>query len=92
LEPLDVPKKAWQVVSMDFITGLPLSAGISCILVVVDTFSKFSHFIPIAQPFTATSVAKVFIKKSSDYTACLKQLYLIGIQYLQVCFGRNYFA
>jgi ribosomal protein L21E len=48
---------------MDFITGLPLSAGNSCILVVVDLFSKFAHFIPIAHPFTAASVAKVFMKE-----------------------------
>jgi transposase InsO family protein len=63
LEPLEVPKRSWQIVSMDFITGLPLSSGISCILVVVDMFSKYAHFIPIAHPFTALTVALAFMKE-----------------------------
>ncbi|CAI7847428.1 unnamed protein product [Closterium sp. NIES-53] len=37
----------WQVVSLDFITGLPpTNAGHDAILVVIDKFSKMGHFIP----------------------------------------------
>lgn len=50
LQPLPVPEFAWQVVTMDFIEGLPLSHGYNCILVVVDKFSKYAHFIPLS-PF-----------------------------------------
>ena len=35
LRPLPVPEKAWQDVSMDFVTGLPWSKGKNAILVVV---------------------------------------------------------
>lgn len=61
LQPLPVPEGAWQVVSLDFVEGLPKSAGYNVILVVVDKFSKYSHFIPLAHPFSAASVARVFM-------------------------------
>jgi len=41
--------------------GLPPSGGKNCILVIVDHFSKYAHFIPMAYPFTALTMAKTFI-------------------------------
>lgn len=61
LQPLPVPEGAWQVVSLDFIEGLPKSHGFNCILVVVDKFSKYAHFIPLYHPFTTASVAQEFM-------------------------------
>ena len=43
---------AWAHITMDFITDLPKSQGKEVILVVVDRFTKYSHFIPLAHPFT----------------------------------------
>jgi hypothetical protein len=48
LQPLLVPSEAWETISMDFIEGLPCSSFASCILVIVDKFTKFSHFIALA--------------------------------------------
>ncbi|CAN6225874.1 unnamed protein product [Urochloa humidicola] len=62
LQPLEVPDHAWQIVTLDFIEGLPTSSGYNCILVVVDKFSKNSHFIRMKHPFTALSVAQVYFE------------------------------
>ncbi|WVZ88887.1 hypothetical protein U9M48_035354 [Paspalum notatum var. saurae] len=61
LAPLPVPANAWQVISLDFVEGLPLTANANCILVVVDSFTKYAHFIPLHHPFTAAVVAKAFL-------------------------------
>lgn len=53
--------RAWVVVSMDFIERLPPSGGASCILVVVDLFSKYAQFVSLKHPFTASTVAQNFL-------------------------------
>lgn len=62
LQPLEVPSQSWQVITMDFIEGLPKSASFDCILVIVDKFSKFAHFLPLKHPFTAFGVAQLFME------------------------------
>lgn len=51
---------SWQVISLDIVEGLPKSGGSNCILVIVDLFSKYAHFLPLHHPFTAMTVAKLF--------------------------------
>jgi hypothetical protein len=48
-------------VSLDFIGGLPILKNFNCILVVVDKFSKYAHFIPLKHPFTTFQVALTFM-------------------------------
>jgi hypothetical protein len=62
LQPLEVPSSTWHTVSLNFVEGLPSSHGDNCILVVVDLFSKYSHFLALKHPFTALSVAKLFMQ------------------------------
>ena len=61
LQPLPVPAAAWQIVSLDFVEGLPRSGNANCILVVVDSFTKYAHFITLLHPFTAAKVAQLFL-------------------------------
>lgn len=61
LKPLPIPSQAWSHTSMDFIEGLPNSAGKNTILVVVDMFTKYSHFISLSHPFTARKMVKLFL-------------------------------
>lgn len=61
LQPLPVPEEAWQMISLDFIEGLHRSASYNSIMIVVDKFSKYGHFVPLAHPFTALQVAQAFL-------------------------------
>jgi len=63
LQPVPVPDSAWSVISMDFIEGLPSLEGSNCILVIVDLFSKYAHFLALKHPFTARSVAQSFLSQ-----------------------------
>jgi len=61
LQPLPVLDAAWQTMSMDFVEELPRAGNVNCILVVVNSFTKYGHFLPLLHPFTAPVVAKLFL-------------------------------
>lgn len=60
LQPLPVPQKVWEDISMDFITGLPSFQNNTVIFVVVDRLSKAAHFGMLPTSFTAAKVADLF--------------------------------
>ena len=60
LLPLLVSTAIWADIGLDFVEALPRVRGKSVILTVVDRFSKYCHFIPLAHPYSAESVAQAF--------------------------------
>ena len=61
LQPIQVPKEVWEDVCMDFIEGLHKSFGKENIFVVVDRFSKYTHFTALSYPFSAMDVAQSYL-------------------------------
>nr|GEZ61283.1 putative integrase [Tanacetum cinerariifolium] len=63
LQPMFVPQRIWEDLTMDFVDALPKSKGYSVIMVAVDLLSKSAHFAPLKHHCTITSVATVFLRE-----------------------------
>jgi len=62
LEPLPVPLRPWESVSMDFITHLSKVGEHEAILVIIDRFSKYATFIATPKLCSAEMTAQLFFK------------------------------
>lgn len=63
LQPLEVANHVWDDIAMDFVEGLPRVGGKSVILIVIYHFSKYTHFIPLAHPYTTVTFNQVFFNE-----------------------------
>lgn len=70
LQPLLIPSGVWSDIGIDFIEALPRVHGKTVILTVVDRFSKYYHFIPLAHPYTVESVAQASSLRWFAFMAC----------------------
>jgi hypothetical protein len=62
LEPLDIPNRPWDELSMDFIVALPESNGHTKIWVIVDCFTKMAHFLPLSTDTPIKDLANLYLK------------------------------
>ena len=71
LQPLPIPIWKWEIISLDFITGLPRNQNQNdSLMVVVDKISKAAHFIPVKTTHKATNIAKIFMKQIFRLHGC----------------------
>ena len=75
LQPFPVPKWKWEVVSMDFIIGFPMTwRQHDSIMVVVDKLTKASHFIPVNSTHKTNDIEKIFMKEIFKLHGLLKEI------------------
>ncbi|KAE8705397.1 cytochrome P450 78A7-like [Hibiscus syriacus] len=67
LQPLPIPERPWESLSMDCIVGLPVTDGFSSIMVVIDRFYKYGTFIPASKVCPAEEAARLFLKHVVKY-------------------------
>ena len=63
LQPLSIPDERWDVVCLDWITGLPRTPhGFDSILVFIDKLTKMVHLAPCKKTITAKQTAQLFLQ------------------------------
>ncbi|KAK3000962.1 hypothetical protein RJ639_021502 [Escallonia herrerae] len=67
LQPLPVPKRPWESVSLDFITGLPKVEDLGTILIVIDRFRKYASFIATPKYCSVEDTTQLFFKYVVKY-------------------------
>ena len=62
MEKIDEPSKRWEIINMDFVTGLSPGGkdNNNAVLVIVDRFSKRPRFLPCHKDDTAMDTALLF--------------------------------
>jgi hypothetical protein len=59
LQPLAIPTDVWRDIVLDFVEGFPKVGG-KLVILTVDRFLKYAHFIALGHSYSATRVAKAF--------------------------------
>ena len=64
LQPFPVPEWKWEVISMDFVTGLPMTwRQHDSIMVVVEKLTKAANFIPVNSTHKTGDNENIFMKE-----------------------------
>ena len=62
--PFPISDRPWQHISIDFVLGLPKTLRQhDSIMVVLDHFSKMSHFIPCHKTYDASKIVVLFLQE-----------------------------
>ncbi|KAG8491141.1 hypothetical protein CXB51_014333 [Gossypium anomalum] len=62
LQPVKIPLWKWERVTMDFVSGLPLTpTKKDSVWVVVDRLTKSAHFIPVSTDYSLQKLAKLYV-------------------------------
>ncbi|KAA3474134.1 DNA/RNA polymerases superfamily protein [Gossypium australe] len=60
--PVKIPQWKWERITMDFVSGLPLTPSKkNSVCVIVDRLSKSAHFIPVRVDYSLQRLAKLYV-------------------------------
>lgn len=63
-QPLSIPSRPLESVSMDFVMGLPKTKqGCDSVFVIVDSFRKMAHFVSCKSTNYASHISNLFFKE-----------------------------
>ncbi|KAG8473291.1 hypothetical protein CXB51_035413 [Gossypium anomalum] len=64
LQPIMIPEWKWEHITMDFVSGLPVTPKKKeSIWVIVDRLTKSAHFIPVRSNFSLDKLAELYISE-----------------------------
>ncbi|KAA3484196.1 integrase [Gossypium australe] len=90
LQPVSIPEWKWERITMDFVSGLPMSPRKKdAIWVIVDQLTKSAHFIPIRMDFSLDIWLNCIFLRLLDYMGYQFLLSPIEIPGLHPDFGIN---
>ncbi|GJU13729.1 putative reverse transcriptase domain-containing protein [Tanacetum coccineum] len=64
LQQPEIPEWKWEHITMDFVTGLPItSSGYDSIWVIVDRLTKSAHFLPMKKTDSMEKLTRLYLKE-----------------------------
>ena len=64
LQQLPIPEWKWDMIAMDFISGLPHTlSGYNAIWVIIDRLTKTTHFLPIKKAYSTDRLARLYANR-----------------------------
>jgi hypothetical protein len=68
LQPLSIPEKKWEVVTINFITKFPRTTRQhDSIMVVVDKLTKAVHFVPVKMNHTTNNIVEICMREIARF-------------------------
>ena len=61
LQPIPIPSRKWEQITIELVTGLPPSGGYIAIVVFVDHLTKMVYFAPCTKEISADEYAQLFV-------------------------------
>lgn len=60
-QPLPIPNVVWRDITMDLMKKLSKSESNAVIMVIMEKFTRYNHFITLSYPFTSKMVVEIFL-------------------------------
>jgi hypothetical protein len=74
LQPLPIPERKWEVITIDFINKLPRTRKHDSIMVVLDKLTKSAHFVPVKMTHTTTNIVEIYVREIARLHGILKKI------------------